>query len=73
MKIFYLVFGLIFLFVSYAIAQNKVVVIPLGGDCDCDKILTVTSNGQVWMDRNLGAARVAQSMDDYFAYGFLYQ
>ena len=53
-------------------AQNKVVVIPLGSD-DCNKIQTVTSAGQVWMDRNLGAVRVAQSVDDYHAYGWLYQ
>lgn len=34
---------------------------------------TVTSAGQVWMDRNLGASRVAQSYDDSEAYGDLYQ
>ena len=55
-------------------AQNKVVVIPLdSGDCNCDQVPTVTSAGQVWMDRNLGAYRVAQSVDDYQAYGWLYQ
>jgi len=53
-------------------AQNKVVVIPLGSDCSA--IQTVTSaDGRVWMDRNLGAVRVAQSVDDYQAYGWLYQ
>jgi len=68
------VFGIIFLLTSQAVAQNKVVVIPLdSGNCDCDEIPTVTSAGQVWMDRNLGALRVAQSMDDYQAYGWLYQ
>ena len=68
------VFGIIFLLTSQATAQNKVVVIPLdSGNCDCDEIPTVTSAGQVWMDRNLGAVRVAQSMDDYQAYGWLYQ
>jgi len=56
------------------LAQNKVVVIPLdSGDCNCDQIPTVTSAGQVWMDRNLGALRVALSVDDYHAYGWLYQ
>ena len=55
-----------------SLAQNKIVVIPLMSDCG-DKIPTVTSNGQVWMDRNLGAHRVAQSVDDYQAYGWLYQ
>ena len=34
---------------------------------------TVTSAGQVWMDRNLGASRVAMSYDDEEAYGDLYQ
>jgi uncharacterized protein (TIGR02145 family) len=58
-----------------SLAQNKVVVIPLdSGNCDCDEIPTVTSaNGRVWMGRNLGAYRVAESVDDYQAYGWLYQ
>ncbi len=34
---------------------------------------TVTSAGQVWMDRNLGASRVATSSTDTEAYGDLYQ
>ena len=34
---------------------------------------TVTSVGRVWMDRNLGAARVAESYCDEKAYGDLYQ
>lgn len=33
----------------------------------------VTSAGQVWMDRNLGASRVATSSTDSTAYGDLYQ
>lgn len=33
----------------------------------------VTSSGEVWMDRNLGASRVATSFDDSLAYGDLYQ
>ena len=32
-----------------------------------------SSTGKVWMDRNLGASRKAQSVDDYMAYGQLYQ
>jgi uncharacterized protein (TIGR02145 family) len=57
-----------------SIAQNNVVVIPLdSGSCNCDQVPTVTSAGQVWMDRNLGALRVALSEDDYHAYGWLYQ
>jgi uncharacterized protein (TIGR02145 family) len=34
---------------------------------------TVTSAGQAWMDRNLGATRVATSITDTEAYGDLYQ
>jgi hypothetical protein len=34
---------------------------------------TVVSNGKIWMDRNLGASRVAASLTDYLAYGSLYQ
>ena len=30
-------------------------------------------NGTIWMDRNLGASRVAQSFDDELAYGDLFQ
>lgn len=36
-------------------------------------VATVTSAGQVWMDRNLGASRVAISSADSLAYGDLYQ
>jgi hypothetical protein len=31
------------------------------------------STGKVWMDRNLGATRVATSSTDYLAYGSIYQ
>jgi uncharacterized protein (TIGR02145 family) len=34
---------------------------------------TVTSAGRTWMDRNLGASRVATTMTDEAAYGDLYQ
>lgn len=33
----------------------------------------VSSTGRIWMDRNLGASRRAQSYDDYYAYGKLFQ
>jgi uncharacterized protein (TIGR02145 family) len=37
-------------------------------------IVEVTSStGKIWMDRNLGATRVAQSSADHLAYGSLYQ
>lgn len=70
--VFLLFIGIVLPGISHA--QNKVVVIPLdSGDCNCDQIPTVTSAGQVWMDRNLGALRVALSVDDYHASGWLYQ
>ena len=47
----------------------------LAGTSDDETISTVTSpaTGRVWMDRNLGASRVATSMTDTEAYGGLYQ
>ncbi|MFB0903962.1 MAG: FISUMP domain-containing protein [Nonlabens sp.] len=37
-------------------------------------IPTITSGtGRIWMDRNLGASRVATSQNDFLAYGDLYQ
>jgi uncharacterized protein (TIGR02145 family) len=33
----------------------------------------VTASGKIWMDRNLGATREAQSSTDFLAYGDLYQ
>jgi uncharacterized protein (TIGR02145 family) len=62
------------LFSSAAIAANKVVVIPLGRALGGTQIVEVTSaTGQVWMDRNLGALRVATKKTDSDAYGSLYQ
>jgi uncharacterized protein (TIGR02145 family) len=41
---------------------------------DTCEVPTVTSaTGRIWMDRNLGASRVATSVDDEQAYGDLYQ
>lgn len=38
------------------------------------QIINITSTtGKIWMVKNLGATRVAQSKDDYLAYGHLYQ
>lgn len=45
---------------------NNLVLVP-------NEVPTVTSAGQVWMDRNLGASRVATSSTDSAAYGDLYQ
>ena len=70
-KIFILfVFFVCCLLPGFGLAQDKVVVIPLWVDSG-DEIPTVNSNGQVWMDRNLGAPEVAESADDYRAYGWL--
>lgn len=33
----------------------------------------LSATGRIWMDRNIGATRVAISSDDYLAYGYLYQ
>ena len=38
-----------------------------------NEIPTVTSAGQVWMDRNLGSPKVAESSNDQYALGWLYQ
>lgn len=55
-----------------AMAADKVVVIPLYSSDN--NISTVTSKtGRIWMDRNLGATRVAGSKTDSLAYGWLYQ
>lgn len=42
-------------------------------DYEPETVSTVVSAGQVWMDRNLGASRVATSSTDSEAYGDLYQ
>ena len=46
--------------------------------CDGSVVTTpltpvISANGKEWMDRNLGASRVAQSFDDVHAFGDLYQ
>ncbi len=63
---------IVMLFAFSTMAANKVVVVPLFSSGD--KVPTVVSKtGRVWMDRNLGAIRVAGSMNDSLAYGWLYQ
>jgi uncharacterized protein (TIGR02145 family) len=49
--------------------------ICVGGNTGQSSLVTcvTTSTGQVWMDRNLGASRIALSPDDTEAYGDLYQ
>lgn len=41
--------------------------------CNVGSVATVSSANQIWMDRNLGASRVATSLDDEEAFGDLYQ
>lgn len=52
-------------------AQDKVVVIPLLIDRGPPTVTSAT--GRIWMDRNLGALRVATKSIDPDAYGSLYQ
>lgn len=67
-------FVIMILFAFSTMADNKVVVIPLFGSGSGDKVPTITSKtGRVWMDRNLGATRLAESKNDPLAYGSLYQ
>lgn len=46
---------------------------PGAAACECTVVNPVTSAGQVWMDRNLGAPRAATSSADSEAYGDRYQ
>jgi uncharacterized protein (TIGR02145 family) len=62
-------------------AFGKAVVVTIGGTFyviklpdDCSDFQAVTSDtGKIWMDRNLGACQVAESISDAEAYGDLYQ
>jgi len=65
----------VLLFAMSAMAQNKVVVIPLNSSqrTTCTAPDEVLSAGQCWKDRNLGASRVATSSTDTAAYGDMYQ
>ncbi len=55
-----------------AMAADRVVVIPLLSCSDRPKTVT-SKTGKVWVDRNLGADRVAESKGDTYAFGWLYQ
>ncbi len=63
----------------YIGSSNQFFLIPVELDeCalpfDSTKVVEVTSaTGRVWMDRNLGACRVAESSTDTNAYGFYFQ
>ncbi len=60
-------------------ASNRAVVFPLDSSywvipITDSTVTTVTSStGRFWMDRNLGASRVATSATDSSAYGYCYQ
>jgi hypothetical protein len=63
----------------YNITPNLTCIRPVAIDAICNGPVTTTvvditsSTGKIWMDRNLGASRVANSELDYSAYGCLYQ
>ncbi|MEE4243143.1 MAG: hypothetical protein V2I36_16900 [Desulfopila sp.] len=61
--------------VSPASAENKVVVIPLNSSkyAPGGVSTVISAEGKVWMDRNLGALRVATKSADPDSYGTLYQ
>ncbi len=58
-----------------AVSENSNVVPPLSllllGGMDYNEVTSAT--GRIWLDRNLGASRVAESSTDSEAYGDLYQ
>ena len=60
---------------SLAVSDNLNVVPPLSllllGGMDYNEVTSAT--GRIWLDRNLGASRVAESSTDSEAYGDLYQ
>lgn len=66
-----------------AAQAGKAVIVPLGGSFKVIPIFTcpeptppaevVSATGRIWLDRNLGAARAAESVNDRCAYGDLYQ
>lgn len=65
----------IFFLPSPAVSENLNVVPPLSllllGGIHYNEVTSVT--GAIWLDRNLGASRVATSSTDSAAYGDLYQ
>jgi len=65
----------VLLFSVSAMAQTKVVVIPLNSSqrTTCTAPDEVLSQGQCWKDRNLGAGQVANSAIDGAAFGDFYQ
>lgn len=75
---------LVSLLLPAASAQaGKAVVVPLGGSLKVIPIFTcpeptppaevVSATSRIWLDRNLGASRAAESVNDRCAYGDLYQ
>jgi len=75
---------LVSLFLPAASTQaGKAVVVPLGGSLRVIPIFhcpeptppaeVVSTTDRIWLDRNLGAARAAESVNDRCAYGDLYQ
>lgn len=62
---------------------GKAVIVPLGGSFKMIPVFkcpeptpiaeVASATGRTWLDRNLGASRAAESMNDRCAYGDLYQ
>jgi len=70
-----LLFGLLLAVPAHAAEQAKTVppmlfTLLLGGP-DYQEVTSLT--GRIWLDRNLGASRVATSPTDTAAYGDMYQ
>jgi uncharacterized protein (TIGR02145 family) len=71
------------LFIAAGAQASKAVVTQVGGAFKVIPIFTcpeptqpaevVSATGRIWLDRNLGAARAAESVNDRCAYGDLYQ
>ena len=62
----------------FSAPSSTIVALPVRAICDgtsSTEIVKITSahTNKIWMDRNLGAIRVATSSNDYFAYGCLFQ
>jgi uncharacterized protein (TIGR02145 family) len=58
---------------SAARASNKTVTFPYNGSQVTYGVIISAKTGRQWLDRNLGATRVATTYNDHLAYGDLFQ
>jgi hypothetical protein len=56
-----------------AVGEGNTVTFTYNGAEVTYGILLSAKTGKKWLDRNLGATRVAEKLDDYLAYGDIYQ